>query len=60
MKMRETWRWFGPQDPVTLQDIRQTGAQGTGLADILQRDRVLGPKPTPGFSHFHLLPALHA
>ena len=24
--MRESWRWFGPDDPVTINDIRQTGA----------------------------------
>ena len=24
--MRESWRWFGPNDPVTIEEIQQTGA----------------------------------
>jgi len=26
--MRQTWRWFGPPDPITLPQVRQTGAVG--------------------------------
>jgi mannonate dehydratase len=39
--MKETWRWFGPQDPISLAQVGQTGARGvvTALHQLYHGER---------------------
>ena len=40
--MEHTWRWFGPDDPITLDEIRQTGLYAEHPTDVVYLTRFTG------------------
>lgn len=51
--MRESWRWFGPNDPVSLEEIRQTGA--TDIVSALHDIAIGEPWPRDAIARHRAL-----